>query len=679
MEQFIGTGISGIPYGCTYAIVAVGLVLTYQATGVFNFAFGAQAFASAFLFTWLVQEHGVPVWASFVLSVVVLGPVLGLTFDRFLFRRIPSTNTTAKIVTGIALLVGIPSLLPVVFGNQNLYNAPSVIFNINTVYFRLAGQPINGVSVSSVLFTAVALTALVLLMRCTNLGLQMRAAVESRRLLQLDGVNAGGVVAVAWVVSSLLAGLAGVLLAPLNAQVQSQDYVTLMVAAIAAAAWGVLRSMPVAAAVGIAMGIVEFELQGHLPTSSIWYAALLPSFPFIVLVVALLVVPGLRRLDDVRDPLAGVDPPAPPTAASIRLPSFDRLVRALWYLLLVAFVVSMLSWMPPTWENVFNQGLAFSTIFLSITLITGMGGQLSLGQATLAGVGAFAAAQLANHLGIPMIWGVFVGAALAALVAVVLAVLSLRLRGLGLALMTLAAALFFDNTVFSENAVTNGQTGLNLKQSWIGPINFFSLSEHAYFILAMCVLTVCVLAILQIRKGTVGRYLAAMRGSEVAAAGLGINLTWQRILVFALSGAVAGIGGTLLVINVGAANADQFSYQLGLAFVVIVVTTGVGTVEGAIQGGIGFVVIQQLLTYAPQRLQGLTFVLFALGALTYVAHPEGMVEYQKRRWGGRFERVVFKTDPERFPDSGADAPGASAALAMTSTTLTGAPGSSPHG
>jgi len=197
MEQFIGTGISGIPYGCTYAIVAVGLVLTYQATGVFNFAFGAQAFASAFIFTWLVQEHGFPVWASFVLSVIVLGPALGLTFDRFLFRRIPSTNTTAKIVTGIALLVGIPSLLPVVFGNQNLYNAPSVLFNINPVYFRVAGQPINGISVSSVLFTAVVLAAVVLLMRCTTLGLQMRAAVESRRLLQLDGVNAGGVVAVA--------------------------------------------------------------------------------------------------------------------------------------------------------------------------------------------------------------------------------------------------------------------------------------------------------------------------------------------------------------------------------------------------------------------------------------------------------------------------------------------------
>ena len=238
--------IPGIPYGCTYAIFAVGLVLTYQATGVFNFAFAAQAYASAFIFTLLIQNEGLPVWAAFVVSVVIMAPALGLAFDYFLFRHIPNTNATAKVVTGISLLVGIPALIPVIFGTQNLYNPPSILFDPNTVYFRLFGAPINGIYMSTVIVTAVVLVALVVLMRFTNLGLQMRGAVESRRLVQLDGVNAGGVVALAWAISSLLAGLAGVLLAPNFAQLQSQDYVTLMVAAIAAAAWAVLRSMPIA-------------------------------------------------------------------------------------------------------------------------------------------------------------------------------------------------------------------------------------------------------------------------------------------------------------------------------------------------------------------------------------------------------------------------------------------------
>src|SRR5271165_2777265 len=122
MENFLGFALPGIPFGCTYAIVAVGIVLTYQATGVFNFAYGAQAYLSAYVFTRLVQSAHLDVVLAFVLSVVLLGPAIGLIFDRFLFRKIAPTNTTAKLVTGISLFVGIPALLPVLFGNAILFN-----------------------------------------------------------------------------------------------------------------------------------------------------------------------------------------------------------------------------------------------------------------------------------------------------------------------------------------------------------------------------------------------------------------------------------------------------------------------------------------------------------------------------------------------------------------------------
>ena len=116
MEQFLGFALPGVPYGCTYALVAVCLVLTYQATGVFNFAFGAQAFASAFVFTYLTQYQNWSGWEAFLVSVVVLGPVMGWAFDRLIFRHIANSNTIAKMVCSLALLVGIPSLLPVIFG-----------------------------------------------------------------------------------------------------------------------------------------------------------------------------------------------------------------------------------------------------------------------------------------------------------------------------------------------------------------------------------------------------------------------------------------------------------------------------------------------------------------------------------------------------------------------------------
>jgi len=651
MEQFLGFAFPGIPYGCTYALVAVCLVLTYQATGVFNFAFGAQAFASAFIFTWLTQYKGWSGFEAFLVSVVVMGPVVGYAFDRLLFRHIANSNTTAKMVCSLALLVGIPSLLPVIFGPQNLDATATILpfFNPNVVYFTVLGTPVNGIYLSTISVTVVVLVLLTILLRYTALGLQMRAAVESRRLVQLDGVDGNGVVAVAWIVSSFMASLAGVLFAPVFGAFTQDDYVTLTVTAIAAAAWALLRSLPIAAGVAVLIGVLTTVLQGYVPTASLFYSAIIPSLPFIFLVGALLFLPKMRELDANRDPLATIDPPPPPIAASARAPSMNRIIRILWWVVFAGFCVSMLTWINSAWVTVFNNGLTLSIVLLSITLITGMAGQLSLCQATLAGVGAFTAAQLANHLGLNLLLGGLVGAALAAAVAVILAVLSLRLKGLGLALMTLAAALLFDATFFNETSITGGPEGISFQAKWLGTDEFFNFNGHAMFLLSLGVLVVAVFLVLLVRRGTVGRNLFAMRGSETATAGLGVNPSWQRILVFALSGAVAGVGGLLHSLEQQIASPVAWNAEFSLVLVVLVVTTSVTTVEGAIQAGIGFFVTQQILTTVlPARIgaSSLTVVLFAFGALTYASHPEGVLEYQKRKGTVRFERLFFAKESE---------------------------------
>ena len=200
------------------------------------------------------------------------------------------------------------------------------------------------------------------------------------------------------------------------------------VAAIAAAAWALLRSIPIAAGVAILIGVLTTVLQGYVPPNGFINANIVPALPSSSSSAALLFLPGMRNLDASRDPMATIDPPPPPIAATTRAPSMDRIIRVLWWVLFAGFCVSMLTWMPDAWATVFNNGLTYSIVLLSITLITGMAGQLSLCQATLAGVGAFTAAQLANHLGLNLLIGGLVGAALAAAVAVVLALLSLRLR-----------------------------------------------------------------------------------------------------------------------------------------------------------------------------------------------------------------------------------------------------------
>ena len=145
MEHFLGFAIPGIPYGCTYASSRSGLVLTYQATGVFNFAYGAQAYLSAFLFTWLVQNEHLPVWLAFVIAWSCWPRPSASSSTASCSARSPPANMTAKLVTGISLFVGIPAVLPVIFGNTNQYNPPSILFNPDVVYFRVAGTPINGI------------------------------------------------------------------------------------------------------------------------------------------------------------------------------------------------------------------------------------------------------------------------------------------------------------------------------------------------------------------------------------------------------------------------------------------------------------------------------------------------------------------------------------------------------
>ena len=647
MGQFLSYAIPGIPYGCTFAIVAVGLVLTYQATGVFNFAFGAQAYVSAYVYA-LLTEHGMNRFGAFAVSVLLLAPLLGLLFDRLLFSRIARANVTAKIVSALGLFVGLPSLLAVVFGSATRYAPPSVLFNPATVYFHVWSTPINGIELATVIVTVVVVVALMVLLRYTAYGLKMRAAVESGRLLALDGVNASAVVSSAWMISSLLAGLAGVLLAPQYPTVSSNTYAVLLVAAIAAAALGALRSIPLALVGGIALGVVEGLASGYFAPGSILHTGLLPAIPFLALVFLLLFLPGMRSLDEPNDPLSSVDPPIPPSITTTRSRDIDRVVRVGRWALAIFFVFSVLTWVPGNWVFTLSTGIALSTIFLSITLITGMGGQLSLCQATFAGIGAFAAGQLALHAGLPILLGAVTGALLAAVIGAVAALPALRLRGLPLALLTLSFALLADYVAFPPSWAGGPVTGLNVPRPQIGPINFATSSTRAFFLLALVMLVLASTVVLLIQRGTLGRFLGAMRGSPVGAASIGINLSWTKVLLFALSAGLAGLGGAVYGSLQQVVTPVDFNYEFSLIFVVVVVTTGVNTVEGAIQAGIGFVVIQQLLSYLPGRAGSgsLTVLLFALGALTYARHPEGVVEYQKRIWTERFEGLFDRRNPQ---------------------------------
>jgi len=655
MGTFINYAVPGIPTGCEYALMAVGLVLTFRATGVFNLAFGAQAFVSAFVFD-LLNQYGPHLnqWLAFLIAVVIVAPLMGLALDRFLYRHIPTASTTVKIVSSLGLLVAIPATIPIIFGDSQRQNIGFLWLNPMTVYFHVAGNPINGAQISNTVITVAAVAGIMALFKWSPIGLQMRAVVESRRLAQLEGVNSARVASGAWAMSSALAGLSGVLLLPQEHPIDPTNtlsFTTLLVAGITAAAIASLRSIPIAFIAGVVIGIAQNILTLILPSSSSIAASLRQqALPFVLLGGVLLFNKSLRRVDQSSDPLSSVDPPPPPPAAQIRDRRLEFPTKWGFRILVVGFLVSALTWIPDNWVFAFGVGVVFSIIFLSFTLITGMSGQLSLCQMTFAGVGGFTAGQLANHFNLPVLMGALVGALLAAAVGAFIALLVVRISGLALTLFTLAFALFADQLLFNFSWSGNGQQGIIVPRPQIGSINFLggSPGDRYFLVLATIILGICMIGVILVQKGTFGRFLSAMRGSPTAAESLGINLTRARVTVFALSAGVAGLGGALYGSIEQNISSTDFQYALSLAFVVVVITTGTFTVEGAVQAGMAFAVFQQILDYPIfQHVAGIEFVLFAVGAFTYAQHPEGIVEYQKTRWMNRVARVLQRYDARR--------------------------------
>jgi ABC-type branched-subunit amino acid transport system permease subunit len=584
-------------------------------------------------------RHEWPLLPAFVLAVVVVGPLIGLLLDRLLFRHLRTASPVAKLVVSLGLLVALPEIVKLWFGKAPAYNPPSVSPDPDRI-FRFGDYALDGNDVATIVLTVASVVGLTLLFRYSSIGLKMRAVVESPRMTELNGINADRVGSFAWMLSSLFAGLAGVLLAPLFAQVEANSFFTLLVAALAAAAFGKMTSIPLTFLGGILLGIAQQVLAGTLPRDSILATGLRPSLPFIALILLLLFWPGLRQGRPVADPLAGVDPPPPAPAAVDRSRGMTIVTRAVALAAAAAFLVVSMTVLDDFWLGRMQTAVILGVIFLSITVVTGMGGIVSLCQATFAAIGGFATAQLVDRAGFDVLTAALVAAAIAAAVGVVIALPALRLRGIYLALVTLAFAIMFENILVPQEWVSGGTRSLRVPRPTIGPVDFED--ERAFLLLAIVCLVVVSLFVVLIRSGTTGRFLDALRGSETAARSIGINPVRSTFLVFAISAGIAGFGGGLLATQQKLVNYQaNYYFFWGLVWVVLVVTMGARSVQAAITAGFAFVLMRELLVelgISPE----VGIVLFGLGALTYARHPEGIVEAQTRRALAAINRLTSR-------------------------------------
>jgi branched-subunit amino acid ABC-type transport system permease component len=642
LSDLVNYIILGIPFGCVFALVAVGLVLTYKTSGVFNLAFGAQAYVSAAVFYNTVTNHDWPLLPAFILSVFIVAPAVGLILERVLFRHLRTAPAIAKLVTTLGLLIAIPEIVKLLpdfdFLQQSVFNPPTIWPNA-FAYYHFGDYVLDGNQVATIISTVAAVLFLTALFRWTTIGLQMRAVVESPRMTELAGINADRVSAFSWALSSTFAGLAGVLLAPLFAQLAAPNFTILLIAAIAAAAFGRLTSIPLAFLGGILLGVAQGILGGYLPTDSILANGLRPSLPFVVLFLLLLFWPGLRQRREIVDPLSGVDPPPPGLAAAQRM---RALTYATWGLGVVVIAIGLyvaLFVVSSFWLLIITKAVIFSLIFLSITVITGMAGQISLCQASFAAVGAAGTAQLVSRFDLPVLLTMVIGAVIAAAVGALLAIPALRLGGIFLALATLAFAFMFESIFVPLEWVSGGVLPTKV------PRPTFLESDRSFLLFALGLLTIVAIGVILVRKGTTGRYLDALRGSETAASAIGINPAKARVVAFALSAGIAGLGGGLLTIQETQANfAANFTPLFGLVWIAIVVTLGSRTVEGAVQAGLAIAFVPEIL-----KNLGLSpsyqFILFGLGALTFARHPEGIVEFNKRRSLEAVQRWLTRGKP----------------------------------
>jgi branched-subunit amino acid ABC-type transport system permease component len=678
--------LQGTPPGTVYALIALGFVLTYKTSGVFNLAFGAQAYASAVMYFKTHTEWGWGIWPSLIVSVFLLAPAIGLVLERLIFRHLRTASPLAKLVVTIGLAVALPNLVELATNFQAVAGATPVgiVPDGGSVFYDPFGA--YAFSRNELVAMAIAVAGMVglgVLFRFTAVGLQMRAVVESPRMTELDGIAADRVSAFAWALSSLFAGMAGVLIAPRFNTLAAGEFFNLVVVAIAAAAVGRLISLPRALAGGLGLGILIAVLNTFLPDWAedlTWLRPLqdnlTPAIPFVVLFGVLVLVPSIRRDREAGDPLAGVDPPPPSLVSVTRDARRTAVTRIAGTAALVAAGVVLFTRGDQTWIFLVTQAVVLAIVYLSITVITGLAGQISLCQGTFAAIGAFTVFQMVDRYDMSVLVAAVVGAAIAAAVGAVLSLPIRRLSGIWVAIATLAFAFFFDAVMIKFSWVGGSDTallqGTRVPRPVIGPWDFGD--DKSFLVLAVVVLAIVGFLVVQLQSGTIGQTLRALRGSEVAAQSIGISPARARLAAFAISAFIAGLGGAMLAIHQENVNyGNNFAPFAALFWVVLVVTLGSRSVEGAVNAGAAFAIFDTLvlkgtifgwILRSPDRVPGLfpispkwRFVLFGMAAIQFARHPEGLIEAGKRSRAARAERRQARRAVEPPPPVPAAASG----------------------
>jgi branched-chain amino acid transport system permease protein len=606
--------LAGVASGSIAALSGLGLVLTYRATGIFNFAHGAVAVFVAYILWQTDVGWGWPLAVSAIVAILFVGPLIGIVLERGVFRplEVRRASTSEKLVATLGVFVVLVGLCQTIWGAASKTNTPNLFPQTEVNFTSQLSTGANQLAEFVIVVASAA--ALLAIFRYTHLGTRIRAVVDRRQLADLTGVNANRVAQFAWALGCGFAGLTGALLAP---QIQLDPFrlTLLVIDTFAVAVIARLTSLPLAVLSGIALGVASSEMTSWNPPAP--WDSLRPNLLGICLILALLIYRSLNERDE--DTAAGRGLVASGVGRERSLPARLRvLIPAAIVATLVPFALSGQDLQSAA------EVLSLAVVLVSITAVTGFTGNISLGQAAFAGLGALASIHLHNTglwflPKMPVIPAMLVSAILVGLVGAFTGYSALRRRGLFLGLTTLAIGLIIDRFIFENPYFLSN---LDVTRPHLFGLSLGS--DRAFYWFTLVCLAVVFAGVDRMRRGRLGRKLAAMRDSEVGAKSIGLDLRAYKLLVFSASAAIAAFGGALLVqqtrgftaTSVGPVAFDPFH---SLFWFTAVIVAGASFVSGSVVAAVLFVSMDLILGSG-----GSTLVIGVL-ALFMSRFPRGIV------------------------------------------------------
>jgi branched-chain amino acid transport system permease protein len=655
IQQILLFALLGLGSGTLIAGIALGVVLFYRGSGVINLATGAIAMFAGYTF-WSLRTGtfgaDLPTGPALVITLLVI-VVFGVLMELLAFRPLQAASPLAKLAASLGILLTLQAAMLLSFGTASKPQPP--VLPSNRVDLLGGTVPLDRFLLAAIVIAAAAVLAA--LYRWSRFGLATRAAAEDEVSAMLVGLSPSRLSMANTLLACLVAGGLGVLAASITAL----DWQTLplqIVPALAAALFARFTSFGIACAVGLLLGMAQAVLLYYLAPQS-WYPTdhgiALPGvwqlFVLVVIVIAMFwrgaSLPGRGELIEKRLPMA---------------PRPERLGRnALIGAAACAIALVVLPW---DFRQALIVSLLGALICLSFVVITGFVGQISVVQLALAGVAGFTVSHMAVDFGIEFPLAPLIAVTVATVLGLLVAVSALRVRGVSLAVVTLAAVVAIEQFGF-VNSTWGGGSGASpvpppkLFGFSLGPDSSFrgiddKLPSPVFGFFTLAVIVALCLLIGSVRRSSLGRQMLAVRSNERAAAAAGVNVTVVKLTAFGLSALIAGVAGVLYSYNFGGVNAARFGALAAFGLIAFAYVGGITMISGAILAGL--ISTSGLVPYALDKWFGVSgnwALLFAGVALivTLILNPEGVAganykkAQQRRARRARAAMPVPETTP----------------------------------